>query len=203
MGASRHDPHAHAPAAPPVAALCTISATEPTSSAPSISGDELIRRTLEDLVIAHERDPSHRRGVSRASLAAHLGCSRQRVDAILDATKPNINLRAGQIERLPPRARRAVMAVLTARSRAADARTATKHATPEADEAARHRRAMRLLGELAELFERALANDGHVDPTERAELRAAWAALAAESTDGAVAPHQHDHDEEHDDEAEG
>ena len=70
----------------------------------------------------------------------------------------------------------------------------------EADETARQRRAMRRLGELAELVERALANDGRIDPTERAELRAAWAELAAEATDGAVAPH---HDDEEHDEAEG
>lgn len=147
-----------------------------TDRLPSEEGNELVRRALEDLVIAHERDPQGREGVSRAELARCLGVSRQRVDAILSADRPDVNLRAGQIPALPPRARRAVLAALNATSRSLDGGQ---------DFDTTHRRLGSLYGRLSDVLERA-KGDGTIDDHEAAELRAVLFAIAGEASGAAV-----------------
>lgn len=143
-------------------------------------GEELVRRALEDLTIAHERDPHGREGVSRAELGRCLGVSRQRVDALLSAERPDVNLRAGQIPALPPRARRAVLAVLNATSRGLDA---------ERDFEGYHRSLGGLYGKLSDVLDRAKL-DGRIDDDEAAELRAVYAAIAGEAGAAAAGGHE-------------
>lgn len=128
-------------------------------------------------MIAHERDPSGQSGVSRAELARCLGVTRQRVDAILAADQPTVNLRAGQIPSLPPRARRAVLSALNCVSKRLDGAK---------DFDAMHRRLGSLYGRYSDALERAMANDGVIDEREAAELRAALAAIAGEAGGGAA-----------------
>lgn len=140
-------------------------------------GEEFLRRVLEDLVIARGRDPAKRAGVSVAELAEDLGVSRQRVQRMISADVPEVNLRAGQILSLRPRVRGLVLAALSAQSEALDGHRL-------AEDVALHRRVGVLYGRLSETLERALA-DGRIDEHERAELRAAWGMIAAEAGRGA------------------
>jgi len=142
-------------------------------------GEEYLRRVLEDLVIARQRDPNKRAGVSVADLAEDLGVSRQHVQRLLSADEPGVNLRAGQLLALRPRVRAQVMAALSARSEELGA----SPSPPEHD--ALLRRMAILCGRLAETLDRARA-DGRVDEEEQAQLRAMWAELAAEAQRGAV-----------------
>lgn len=140
-------------------------------------GEEHLRRVLEDLVIARQRDPANRVGVSVAELAEDLGVSRQRVQRMISADSPEVNLRAGQILSLRPRVRALVLAALAAQSE-------TLGGGGLAEDVALHRRIGALYGRLSETLDRALA-DGRIDDDERAELRAAWAQIAAEAGRGA------------------
>mgnify|MGYP000916820729 CR=1 FL=1 len=146
-----------------------------TDRLPRGEGEELVRRVLEDLVLAQERDPRGLAGVPRNELARCLGVTRQRVDAILAADRPDVNLRAGQIPSLPPRARRAVLAALNACSRDLDG--------PE-DYPGVHRRLGTLYGKLSAVLDRAL-EDKVIDESESEELRSILGAIAGEA--GAVA----------------
>ena len=140
-------------------------------------GEEYLRRVLEDLVIARTRDPQNRAGVSIAELSEDLGLSRQRVQRMISADSPEVNLRAGQILSLRPRVRALVLAALAAQS---ESLGGGRHA----EDVALHRRVGALYGRLSETLERAL-RDEVIDPQERAELRAAWAQIAAEAGRGA------------------
>lgn len=140
-------------------------------------GEELIRQALEDLVLLRERDPNHREGVSQAELAEDLGVSTTRVQAILDANQPTVNLRAGQIPSLRPRARRAVLRALLAVCDELDGATTRK--APDS----RARQLGGMFGRLNETLERAL-EDKQLDREERADLRAQFGAIAAVATQG-------------------
>lgn len=152
-------------------------------------GEGLVRRTLEDMTLLRERDPDHHEGVSQAELAADLGVSPQRVQAILSADQPAVNLRAGQILALRPRARRTLLALLNAASDELD--TAGVRRAPES----RARQLTALLGKLSEELDepgepgesaRGCANDcGRGRSREkRAALRALFSAIAAAATAG-------------------
>lgn len=140
-------------------------------------GEELIRQALEDLVLLRERDPNHREGVSQAELAEDLGVSTTRVQAILDANQPTVNLRAGQIPALRPRARKAVLRALLAVCDELDGTTTRK--APDS----RARQVGALYGQLNATLETAL-EDKVLDRQERAELRARFSAIATAATAG-------------------
>jgi hypothetical protein len=139
--------------------------------------EERIRRCLEDLKIAHERTRG-REGVSCADMARALGVSDQRMADILDVKKPNVNLRAGQVNRLPPTARRAVMALLEE-----DARRLDEACAPARTVASRHRKLSSLVGRHGDKIDRALL-DGRLDGDEHAELRASLCEIASEAGAG-------------------
>lgn len=140
-------------------------------------GEELVRQALEDLVLLRERDPNHREGVSQAELAEDLGVSTTRVQAILDANQPTVNLRAGQIPLLRPRARKAVLRALLAVCDELDGATTRK--APDS----RARQVGALYGQLNATLETAL-EDRVLDREERAELRARFGAIAAAASAG-------------------
>ncbi len=139
-------------------------------------GEELVRRKLEDLALASKRhEPG---GVSKADMARDLRVSPQRVDDMLDENKPAVNLRAGQILSLDPTARRAVLAMLNAKSRALDARGTTR--SPES----RDRRLSVLKGEYSQMLETFLG-DTMLDDDEKRKLRAKLYEFVLEAIDGA------------------
>ena len=143
-------------------------------------GEELVRRALEDLILAHDRDPDHAAGLSRADLARDLGVSEQRARDLLDPDKPQVNLRAGQLLALRPRVRSAVLGALQAESERLEA--SAPRARRPLD--SRIRQLGGKLGRINELLDRAL-EDGQIDQGERAGLRAALSALASEASAGA------------------
>ena len=135
------------------------------------SGEERVRRALEDGVIAHERSPGLDVGWSIADLASDLGCSATHAGRII-RKEHNVHLRAGQIRRLRPRIRAAVLAALGLAESA--------HRTVEGHV----RRVNVCTGRLNELLERALG-DRVIDDRERAQLRAEFREVAAAALQGA------------------
>jgi hypothetical protein len=166
-----------APGAPGGAGAPSAMGAPPPRRLPPGEGEEAIRRVLEDLVIARQRDPDGKAGVSIDDLHKDLGVSRQHVQRILSAEHPNVNLRAGQILSLRPRVRGLVLAALAAQAEALDGGSI-------AEDQALHRRVGMLFGRVSEILDRALA-DGRIDPEEQAELRAGWAQLSVEAAKGA------------------
>lgn len=67
----------------------------PTERLLSGEGEELVRQTLEDGVIARERDPHHRVGWTIADIAHDLGVSEERARKLV-RKNGGANLRAGQ-----------------------------------------------------------------------------------------------------------
>lgn len=145
---------------------------------PPGEGEEYVRRALEDMVIARQRDPLDKAGVSVDELHRDLKVSRQRVSRIISADSPEINLRLGQVLSLRSQPRRMLLAAVLAKADELDGHGPTE------DDATLHRRMAAHFGRLSEILDRALA-DGHVDAVEAAELRAAWAVLAAVAGRGA------------------
>lgn len=139
-------------------------------------GCELVRRALEDLAIAEDRDPGT--GTSKADMARDLGVSRQHLGRLLDADQPQVNLRAGAILALRKRARDAVLGALCTAARALDAAADRRRAIDS-----RGRQLSILVGRHQELLERVLA-DAAVDPDEAAAVRASLRAIAAAAGDG-------------------
>jgi hypothetical protein len=134
-------------------------------------GEELVRRALEDGVIAHERSPGIDVGWSIADLAADLGCSDTHATRII-RREHNVHLRAGQIRRLRPRIKAAVLAALGLDQ--AENRDVQSHV----------RRVSARVGALNALLDRFLS-DKVIDPKERAQLRAEFRSLASEALAGA------------------
>jgi hypothetical protein len=156
-----------------------------TAQPPPPAPKELVRQALEDLVLANERDPARRAGVSKADLARALDVSASRVFAILDRAQPNVNLQAWQIVLLPKRARVAVMQALKGEIR----RRAALAEAPLSPEA-RHVRLSRLHGELAAEIETARGpgsgGGAGLDRRERARLRTKYREIAQAANEGAA-----------------
>jgi len=142
-----------------------------TEQLPKGEGEECVRRALEDGVIAHERNPGSHIGWSIADLAADLGCSATHAARII-RKEHNVHLRAGQVRRLRPRIRAAVVAAMGLAPAAH--RPVESHV----------RRVSASAGELNALLERVMS-DGHIDPAERAELRAKFRAVLDAAAQGA------------------
>ena len=85
----------------------------PTDRMAPGEGEELVRRALEDGVIARERDPDHRIGWTIADIAHDLGVSEERARKMVRLGL-GVNLRAGQVLSLRPRIRNAVLAAMHA-----------------------------------------------------------------------------------------
>lgn len=144
-------------------------------------GEELIRRCLEDQAIARDRDPEGRAGASRAEMSRALMVSEERVRRMISSDEPTVNLRAGQILALPPRVRRAVLAVLTAESLRLDEGATGRRRSPES----MLRQVGAKVGKLNAVVDRALADD-EIDEGEAAEIRAAFGDVASEAGAGAA-----------------
>lgn len=140
-------------------------------------GEEVVRRVLEDGVIARERDPHKRAGWTISDLADDLGVSDERARKIV-RREGKVSLRAGQVLALRPRIRAAVLAALTG----ADQRLGGSSRRRTID--SHLRRCTAQLGRISELLDRAEA-DGHVDDRECAALREALLRLASDATNGA------------------
>ena len=141
-------------------------------SASPVSGEEQVRRVLQDLAIAAERgDPN---GVSCAEMARCVGVSRQHMQRVLSAEYPSVNLRFGQAERLPPRAQRAVFEVMKGWVQAG---------VPVRAPESRARRIGVLKGRLDGEIDAAMA-DGEIDADEARRLRLLYADIGAEAQAG-------------------
>lgn len=135
-------------------------------------GEELVRRALEDGVIARERDRDRHEGWTIADIAHDLGISDERARKMV-RQGGGVNLRAGQVLSLRPRIRAAVRAAME--GAAPDRRrTAESHV----------RNLGALVGDINRILDRAVA-DGEIDDDESAELRAAMRALSSAAATGA------------------